>query len=63
MDEEITKFCKKHNLDYEEVKALVLKARWKETKEIGKEFKKWFNGKEFYEDIEDAIFRITGVKC
>jgi len=30
-------------------------------KEIGKEFKKWFNGN-WREDVEDVVERITGVK-
>lgn len=30
-------------------------------RKIGQELKKWFNGRD-YEDIEDAIERITGIK-
>ena len=39
------------------------KAVKEERKRIGEEFKKWFNGDESNEDIEDTIERICGVKC
>jgi ADP-glucose pyrophosphorylase len=30
---------------------------------VGKQFKEWFNNNTDYEDVEDAIQRITGIEC
>lgn len=68
VDKTIERFATGDFIRGEEAEKFLQQAIAGERERIGKEFKKWFNDGEndelnSYEVIEDAIERITGIKC